>query len=131
LGGWLWFSSHRPNRRGHSRLGNGLSEISSGSYFEPYARYDISFAGDPTKRNISNLQLAPLFTLGLPETCFISLYPSADIRVNFGDPVTGQTGDARVGRKLNDHTALSFATCACAFLYAASLMRSSISASVG
>jgi hypothetical protein len=37
-----------------------------------------------------------------------------DIRVNFGDPVTGQTGrlflpfDARVGRKLNDHTALSF-----------------------
>ena len=92
----------------------GLSEISSGSYFEPYARYDVSFAGDPTKRNISNLQLAPLFTLGLPETWFISFYPSADIRVNFGDPVTGQTGrlflpfDARVGRKLNDHTALSF-----------------------
>jgi hypothetical protein len=92
----------------------GLSEISSGSYFEPYARYDVSFAGDPTKRNISNLQLAPLFTLGLPETWFISFYPSADIRVNFGDPVTGQTGrlflpfDARVGCKLNDHTALSF-----------------------
>jgi hypothetical protein len=92
----------------------GLSEISSGSYFEPYARYDVSFAGDPTKRNISNLQLAPLFTLALPETWFISLYPSADIRVNFGDPVTGQTGrlflpfDARVGRKLNDHTVLSF-----------------------
>ena len=92
----------------------GLSEISSGSYFEPYARYDASFAGNSTKRNISNLQLAPLFTLGLPETWFISFYPSADIRVNFGDPVTGQTGrlflpfDARVGRKLNDHTALSF-----------------------
>jgi hypothetical protein len=92
----------------------GLSEISSGTYFEPYARYDVSFAGDPTKRNISNLQLAPLFTLGLPETWVISFYPSADIRVNFGDPVTGQTGrlflpfDARVGRKLNDHTALSF-----------------------
>ncbi len=92
----------------------GLSEISPGSYFEPYARYDVSFAGDPTKRNISNLQLAPLFTLGLPETWLISFYPSPDIRVNFGDPVTGQTGrlflpfDARVGRKLNDHTALSF-----------------------
>jgi hypothetical protein len=92
----------------------GLPEISSGSYFEPYARYDLSFAGDPTKRNISNLQLAPLLTLGLPETWFISFYPSADIRVNFGDPITGQTGrlflpfDARFGRKLNDHTALSF-----------------------
>jgi hypothetical protein len=91
-----------------------LPEVSSGSYFEPYARYDVSFAGDPTKRNISNLQLAPLLTLRLPETWFISFYPSADIRVNFGDPVTGQTGrlflpfDARVGRDLTDHIALSF-----------------------
>jgi len=91
-----------------------LSEINSDSYFEPYARYDVSVAGDPTKRNISNLQLAPLLTLALPESWLVSFYPSADIRVNFGDPVTGQSGrlflpfDARVGRKLNDHTALSF-----------------------
>jgi hypothetical protein len=91
-----------------------LSEINSESYFEPYARYDVSFAGDPTKRNISNLQLAPLLTIALPETWLISFYPSPDIRVNFGDPITGQSGrlflpfDARVGRKLNDHTALSF-----------------------
>jgi hypothetical protein len=91
-----------------------LAEINSDSYFEPYARYDISFAGDPTKRNISNLQLAPLLTIALPETWLISFYPSPDIRVNFGDPITGQSGrlflpfDARVGRKLNDRTALSF-----------------------
>ena len=91
-----------------------LSEINSDSYFEPYARYDVSVAGDPTKRNISNLQLAPLLTFALPETWLVSFYPSPDIRVNFGDPVTGQSGrlflpfDARVGRKLNDHTALSF-----------------------
>ena len=91
-----------------------LSEINSDSYFEPYARYDVSFAGDPTKRNISNLQLAPLLTIALPETWLISFYPSPDIRVNFGDPITGQSGrlflpfDARVGRKLNDRTALSF-----------------------
>jgi hypothetical protein len=91
-----------------------LSEINSESYFEPYARYDVSFAGDPTKRNISNLQLAPLLTIALPETWLISFYPSPDIRINFGDPITGQSGrlflpfDARVGRKLDDHTALSF-----------------------
>jgi hypothetical protein len=91
-----------------------LSEINSDSYFEPYARYDVSFAGDPAKRNISNLQLAPLLTLALPETWLISFYPSPDIRVNFGDPITGQSGrlflpfDVRVGRKLNDRTALSF-----------------------
>src|SRR5262249_23256289 len=92
----------------------GLPEVSGGSFFEPFARYDVSFAGDPSKRNISNLQLAPYLNIGLPERWFVSLYPSADIRVNFGDPVPGQTGrlflpfDARIGRDLTDHIALSF-----------------------
>jgi hypothetical protein len=90
-----------------------LSEVSPGSYVEPFARYDTSFAGDPSKRNISNLQLAPFLNVGLPENWFVALYPSADIRINFGDPVPGQTGrlflpfDARIGRDLTDHIALS------------------------
>ena len=91
----------------------GLPEVSSGSYFEPFARYDVSFAGDPSKRNISNLQLAPFLNIGLPDRWFVAFYPSADIRINFGDPVPGQTGrlflpfDARIGRDLTDHIALS------------------------
>ena len=91
----------------------GLSEISPGSYLEPFARYDVSFAGDPSKRNISNLQLAPFLNIGLPDRWFVAFYPSADIRINFGDPVPGQTGrlflpfDARVGRDLTDQIALS------------------------
>jgi hypothetical protein len=91
-----------------------LWEISPSSYFEPVVRYDVSFAGDPTRRNISNLQFAPTFNIGLPDRWFVTLYPSPDIRINFGDPVTGQTGrlflpfDARVGRKLSDNIALSF-----------------------
>jgi hypothetical protein len=91
----------------------GLPEVSRGSFFEPFARYDVSFAGDPSRRNISNLQLAPYLNIALPEKWFVSLYPSADIRVNFGDPVPGQTGrlflpfDARIGRDLTDHIALS------------------------
>jgi hypothetical protein len=90
-----------------------LPEINSSSYLEPVVRYDVSFAGDPTKKNISNLQFAPTFNLGLPDRWFITFYPSADIRINFGDPVTGQTGrlflpfDARIGRKLSDDAALS------------------------
>ena len=86
-----------------------LPEISSGSYFEPFARYDVSFAGDPTRRNISNLQFAPMLNLALPDRWFFTLYPSADIRWNFGDPITGQTGrlflpfDARIGRKFSDN----------------------------
>jgi len=91
-----------------------LWEINSSSYIEPVVRYDASFAGDPTKKNISNLQFAPTFNLGLPDQWFITFYPSADIRINLGDPITGQTGrlflpfDARIGRKLADNAALSF-----------------------
>jgi hypothetical protein len=90
-----------------------LPEINSSSYLEPLVRYNVSFAGDPTKKNISNLQFAPTFNLGLPDRWFITFYPSADIRINFGDPITGQTGrlflpfDARVGRKLSDNVVLS------------------------
>jgi hypothetical protein len=91
-----------------------LPEINSSSYLEPVVRYNVSYAGDPTKKNISNLQFAPTFNLGLPDRWFVTFYPSADIRINFGDPITGQTGrlflpfDARVGRKLSDNIALSF-----------------------
>jgi len=91
-----------------------LWEINSSSYFEPVVRYDVSFAGDPTRRNISNLQFAPTFNLGLPDHWFITFYPSPDIRINYGDPITGQTGrlflpfDARIGRQLSKNTALSF-----------------------
>jgi hypothetical protein len=85
-----------------------LPEISSGSYFEPLARYDVSFAGDPTKKFISNLQLAPMLNLSLPGRWFLTLYPNPEIRWNFGAPVTGQTGrlflplDARIGKKFSE-----------------------------
>lgn len=91
-----------------------LWEINSSSYFEPIFRYDISFAGDPTRKNISNLQIAPALNIGLPDQWYITFYPSADIRINWGDPVTGQTGrlflpfDFRIGRKLEENAALSF-----------------------
>jgi hypothetical protein len=90
-----------------------LWEINSSSYFEPVVRYDVSFAGDPTRRNISNLQFGPTFNLGLPDRWFLTFYPSPDIRFNFGDPITGQTGrlflpfDVRIGRELSDNAALS------------------------
>jgi hypothetical protein len=90
-----------------------LPEISSGSYFEPIFRYDISFAGDPTAKNISNLQFGPALNIGLPDRWFVTFYPSQDIRVNYGDPVTGQTGrlflpfDVRVGRRVADNVTAS------------------------
>ena len=90
-----------------------LPEISSSSYFEPIFRYDVSVAGDPTRRNISNLQFGPALNIGLPDRWFVTFYPSQDIRINFGDPVTGQTGrlflplDVRVGKKLSDNVVAS------------------------
>jgi hypothetical protein len=86
-----------------------LPELSDDSYFEPLVRYDLSFAGDPTKKNISNLQLDPMLKISLPDRWFFMLYPSADIRVNYGDPITGQTGrlflpfDFSVGRSLTKY----------------------------
>jgi hypothetical protein len=90
-----------------------LPELSAGSYFEGVVRYDFSFAGDPTKKNISNLQLWPMLNISLPDHWFFILYPSADIRVNYGDPVTGQTGrlflplDFSVGRSLSKNFTVS------------------------
>ena len=90
-----------------------LPEISNSSYFEPLLRYDVSVAGDPTKKNISNLQFAPTLNIGLPDRWFVSFYPSTDIRINFGDPITGQTGrwfipfDFRFGKKFTDNIAMS------------------------
>jgi hypothetical protein len=87
--------------------------VSPGSYFEPSVRYEVSLAGDPSKKNISNLQFAPTLNLSLPDHWFVTFYPSEDIRVNYGDPVTGQTGrlflpfDFMLGRKLTQNLVLS------------------------
>ena len=90
-----------------------LPELSAGSYFEPLLRYVVSVAGDPTKKHISNLQLDPMLRIGLPDRWFLILYPSADIRVNYGDRITGQTGrlflpfDFSVGRSLTKYFTVS------------------------
>jgi hypothetical protein len=90
-----------------------LPELSKGSYFTGLARYDVSFAGDPSKRNISNLQLAPTLNIDLPEHWFVTFYPNPDIRINYGDPVTGQTGrlflpmDFMFGRELTKDLTVS------------------------
>ena len=90
-----------------------LPEISSGSYFEPILRYAVNVTGDPAARTISTLQFAPMLNISLPDQWYVAFFPSPDIRINFGDPITGQTGrwfvpfDVRVGRKITENIALS------------------------
>jgi hypothetical protein len=57
------------------------------SYFVPLVRYDLSVAGDPSAKNLSNLQIAPTLNLDLGNRWFFTFYPNPDIRLNFGDPV--------------------------------------------
>jgi Putative MetA-pathway of phenol degradation len=81
-----------------------MPDVGYGMYFEPLLRYDVSFAGDPSRKSVNNLQFAPEVNFSFPDGWFFALYPEPDIRWNFGPPATGQTGrlflpfDGRVGR---------------------------------
>src|SRR5208337_2210453 len=83
------------------------------SFLVPQMRYAVSVAGTHSTRDISELQIAPLLNLDLPGKWFLTLYPSYDIRINFGPPVSGQTGplflpaDAAIGYHLRDHIVIS------------------------
>jgi len=88
-------------------------EYGSDTYFVPKIRYAMSFAGDLSRRNISEPQIAPTLNIGLPNRWFLTLFPSYDVRINYGDPISGQTGrlflpfDAAIGAKLSDNFVMS------------------------
>jgi hypothetical protein len=88
-------------------------ELGPNTYFVPAVRYAMSVAGDPTKRNISQPQIAPTLNIGLPDRWFVTFYPSFDVRINYGDSISGQTGrlflpfDVAVGRKVTDGLTIS------------------------
>jgi len=88
-------------------------EIGPDTYFVPVVRYAISFGGNPTARTIREPQIAPTLNIGLPDRWFVTLYPSNDIRINFGTPISGQTGrlflpfDAAIGRKFTNNLIVS------------------------
>ncbi|MGO9545007.1 MAG: transporter [Rhodomicrobium sp.] len=90
-----------------------LTELGSDSYFVPAMRYDVSVAGSHSRRDISDLQMAPTLNIDLPERWFLTLYPSYDIRINYGEPASGQTGhlflpaDFAIGRELCDRVVMS------------------------
>jgi hypothetical protein len=90
-----------------------LPEISAGSFFTGLVRYAASFAAEPGAKNVSNLQFAPTLNIFLPNRWFVTFYPSPDIRINYGDPITGQTGrlflpfDFMVGRDIGKNITVS------------------------
>lgn len=87
-----------------------FSGFGGDSYFVPVLRYSISDGGG---RRISEPQLAPTLNLGFSDRWFVTFYPSNDIRVNFGERISGQTGriflpfDIAAGKKISDTMAAS------------------------
>jgi hypothetical protein len=83
-----------------------LPEISDGSFFVPQLRYAQSFAQSFSGRDTSNLQFSPQLKVVLPDKWFFIAWPNTDIRWNFGQKASGQTGrlflplDLEVGRNL-------------------------------
>ena len=90
-----------------------LPEISPGSYFAPQARYGIDFEGNDDGRMLRQLRIAPTLNINLPNNLFFTLYPSPDVRLNYGTPVWGQTGrlflplNFMVGWKPTEHIVIS------------------------
>ena len=90
-----------------------LPEWGVDSYFVPSMRWALSIPGNPEARRISEPQIAPTLNIDLPGPFFVTLYPSNDIRINYGAPVAGQTGrlflpfDALIGVRLSDKLQLS------------------------
>lgn len=90
-----------------------LPEISQGSYFAPQVRYGVDFGGNDEGSLLRQLRIAPTLNINLPHDLFFTLYPSPDIRVNYGTPVWRQTGrwfvplNFMVGWKPTEHTVVS------------------------
>jgi Putative MetA-pathway of phenol degradation len=87
-------------------------EYGADTYFVPKIRYAMSFAGDPSRRNISEIQFAPTLNIALQDHWFLRFYDLYDVRINFSAPVSGQTGrlflplDAAIGKKITDNIVL-------------------------
>ena len=90
-----------------------LPEISPGSYFAPQVRYGIDFEGNDDGRMLRQLRIGPSLNINLPHNLFFTLFPSPDIRLNYGTPVQNQTGrlflplNFMVGWKPTEHTVIS------------------------
>ena len=86
-----------------------LLEIGDGSYFVPLVRYARTIAQAYSKRPSSNLQFSPQLKIALQDGWSIELFPSPDIRWNFGAKPPGQTGrlffplDGEIGKGLGKY----------------------------
>lgn len=88
-------------------------QLGSDTYFVPVVRYAIGLSDDPAKPAMSQAQIAPTLNIGLTDRWFLTLFPSYDVRINFGTPLPGQTGrlflpfDVAFGRDVGNGATVS------------------------
>ena len=69
-----------------------LRSVSDGTWTTLIARWNVSVAGDEARRDISELQFAPQFNLGLAHGWYLILNPASDIRYNLEPIGKGDSG---------------------------------------
>jgi hypothetical protein len=75
-----------------------LPEISNGSFFLPYARYEVSYAGSSQRNDISKLQFAPCLNIMLPKQFFAVLWPTPEIAYDFEQKAWTIPADFMIGK---------------------------------
>ncbi|WP_225207219.1 hypothetical protein [Novosphingobium huizhouense] len=75
-----------------------VNSISPGSFFVAAARWDVSFAGDRHRANVSNVQFGPTLNVALKDGAFVTIYPSTEIRYDFVKDSFFLPFDAAVGK---------------------------------
>ena len=79
-----------------------LPEISNGSFFLPYARYEASYAGSSQRNDISKLQFAPCLNVMLPEKLFLVLWPDPEIAYDFEQKAWTIPANFMLGKMFSD-----------------------------
>lgn len=85
-----------------------LSELSSGSFFQPLVRYDFDVGGNANSKHVSRFRFSPTLNIALPKRWYLTLYPSQDIVLNnIGGHRWFVPADFLIGRHLSDRVVAS------------------------
>ena len=94
---------------GYRHFFRGISGKTNDTFILPNIRYNFDYAGDDDRSDISELQLVPQVTLGLPGSLdhFVTFYGGDDLRYNFDTSKWFVPLDITYGIKLTKNSVLS------------------------
>jgi hypothetical protein len=98
---------------GYRHFFRGISGKANDTFILPNIRYAFDYAGDDDRADISEVQLVPQVTFGLPGSLdhFVTFYGGDDLRYNFDTSKWFVPLDITYGMKLTKKSVLSFEYC--------------------